>query len=224
MARSTVAMSEVFDSYEEDFCRLRGVVREKLAVASGGGDPQVRESALRKADGAHEEAGQALQQLELEAKSMGKLGTSVNPKLRDYRNDLASTRRQLRETQTALKRQGLLRESSSSSSTDARDTASRLVASSRRLEEARGMALDAESVGISVLGELHAQRDTISRTKGYVHETHDNLGVSKSLLQTMGNRNATQQAMIVGIAGMLVLTTVVVFCSKVHSLYSSLLG
>lgn len=214
MVPTQVTTSSVFQSYEEDFHRLQRTVRDKVAAASAkaGGSSASRISAGRAVSEAHAQASQAFQQLELEAKSMGSLGSSIQGKLKDYRSDLAFTRQQTRECVACLNREGLGLHGAELATEDqktAADTCNRLRGSSRRIDQARRTALEAEEIGMDVMTDLHSQRESIMRTKVHMHDNDENLNIAKQILVSLNNRAVVNQ-LTVGLIGFVLLITVCV--------------
>mmetsp|Transcript_42036 Transcript_42036/g.94517 ORF Transcript_42036/g.94517 Transcript_42036/m.94517 type:complete len:231 (-) Transcript_42036:35-727(-) len=218
---TAVTTSEVFDSYEEDFKRLRRVVQDEAGVAtSRHGSAFSRSHAARKAIDAQQEASKALQQMELEAKSMGRLGTAISERLRGYRSDLGTMKSQARDADETVRREGKDLDKTSHSSGDCEEghTRGRPHAMTRRLEETRNSAMEAESIGMSVMGDLYSQRETILRTKGHLNEADEHLDISKRLLNSLRFRGQTQQALLVSIAGILSVAVVVVIFLKIQKI------
>mmetsp|Transcript_21716 Transcript_21716/g.38178 ORF Transcript_21716/g.38178 Transcript_21716/m.38178 type:complete len:234 (-) Transcript_21716:57-758(-) len=228
MSRSfttTVTTSEDFQSYEDDCRRLQRSLREDIATASSArNSPEERAAAASRASESHESAMQALMQMELEAKSMGTLSSSLTPKLKDYRSELTASRRKIRDVHDALRREGLNlngrhgRETNEMEDKVLNDTYSRLRGSSRRLDDARRNALEAEEIGLDVMGELQSQRESIHRTKAHLQDTDSTLGLSKRVLQTMGYRMQSNQMMLGCIALVLAITLVLVIYFKINKI------
>eukprot|EP00928_Gymnodinium_smaydae_P028186 TRINITY_DN21560_c0_g1_i1.p1 TRINITY_DN21560_c0_g1~~TRINITY_DN21560_c0_g1_i1.p1 ORF type:complete len:254 (-),score=47.73 TRINITY_DN21560_c0_g1_i1:60-773(-) len=210
-----VTTSEAFGSFEEDFHRLQRQVREQVAFARNAASSTSRVEAARSAANAHQEADQALQQMEVEARSMGALGSSIMPKLTDYRSELASTRRQVRDAEALLQREGLglgraqAQELSTEDQRTSADTFNRLRNSSCRLDDSRRAALEAEEIGMDVMSDLNSQRESILRTKGHILDTDNNLANAKRVMQSIGYKMQVNQ-LTVGLLAV-VLTVAVIF-------------
>lgn len=217
-----VTTSEVFESYQDDYRRLQRSVRDKLAIVLAKGDPLVRGAAMHDASEAHQLADQALQQMQLEAKSMGTLSASIAPKLRDYRNELAAQKRRVREAKAALQRDGLGFGAVNEENQVLNDSYNRLRLSTRRLDDTKRTALEAEEIGLDIMSDLQSQREDIMRTKGHLHDIDENLNLSKRVLQLLGYRMQTNQSMVVCFAVVLTITVALVFYLKMQKLMAVL--
>jgi len=217
-----VTTSEVFSSYQEDYDRLQNSIRDKVAVALTRGSPsEERSTAMREAAEDHQKAERALQQMELEVKSMGALGSTINPRLRAYRTDLASSRRRIREAETALQRDGLALDAPREDKADS-DTFTRMRTSTRKLDDAKRSALEAEEIGLGVMNDLHAQRDGIMRTKAHLNDVDDTLNLSKRILSILTYRTQSNQAMVWCIAVLLTIAVLAVAYLKMQKLAAAL--
>ncbi|CAE7948079.1 VTI13 [Symbiodinium sp. KB8] len=109
-----------------------------------------------------------------------------------------------------------------------RDSAQRLRAGARRLEDSRRTALEAfvalgeaESIGMDVMSELTDQRDALKRTKGHLHDVDDHLGTSKMFLSTMSRRIQGNQAMLWCLAIVLFIILVFLIYLKLQKLVAA---
>jgi len=176
---------------------------------------------MREAAEDHQKAERALQQMELEVKSMGALGASINPRLRAYRTDLASSRRRIREAETALQRDGLALDAPREDKVTS-DTFTRMRGSTRRLDDAKRSALEAEEIGLDVMNDLHSQRDGIMRTKAHLNEVEDTLSLSRRILTLLNYRTQSNQAMVWCIAVLLTIAVLAVMYLKMQKLAATL--
>jgi len=218
-----VGVSELFESYDSDYRSSQRSLRSNLALANDHRKPKKdRGDAAREAAEEHEKASQALRQMEIEGKSMGSLNPSLAPKLREYRNELAARKSELLNAQNSLQLGELLGSSSggaSSSRDELEDTNKTLRSSSRRLADTKRSALEAEEIGLDIMGDLHSQRDSIMRSKGHMREMDEELGMSKRILSTMGYRMQTNQLIVGCLLVVLSITVAVVIYLKIRKLF-----
>ncbi|CAJ1356725.1 unnamed protein product [Effrenium voratum] len=215
--QSVVTTSEVFQSYEEDYHRLIERLRALAAVVEGGAVAE-RGAAGSEMLEAHERAKQAFQQMEFEVKSMGPLGAALSGKLKEYKQEMLACRTLVRNVQARLQREGLLGQAPRDEEKAERDSANRLRAGARRLEDSRRTALEAEAIGLNVMSELHDQRDSLKRTKGHLNDVDGHLGTSKMFLNLMSRRVQGNQAMVWCLAIVLFITLVFVIYLKLQKL------
>lgn len=220
-SQPVVTISEVFQSYEEDYKQLIQQLRTLASVVEGAGPPQERCAAGQEMVEAQERAAQAFQQMEFEVKSMGSLGAALSGKLKEYKQELLASRTLVRNVQARLNREGLLRGSANLDEKAQRDSAQRLRAGARRLEDSRRTALEAESIGMDVMSELTDQRDALKRTKGHLHDVDDHLGTSKMFLSTMSRRIQGNQAMLWCLAIVLFIILVFLIYLKLQKLVAA---
>ncbi|CAE7256597.1 unnamed protein product [Symbiodinium pilosum] len=91
-SQPVVTISEVFQSYEEDYKQLIQQLRSLAMVVEGTAPPPERLTAGQDMVDAHERATQAFQQMEFEVKSMGSLGATLAGKLKEYKQELLASR------------------------------------------------------------------------------------------------------------------------------------
>jgi len=70
--------------------------------------------------------------------------------------------------------------------------------------------LETEELGVSILQDLHRQRETIVSARENVHGTDDNIGRSRKILAAMGRRAMANKVMMYGIIAMLVSAILVI--------------
>ena len=57
-----------------------------------------------------------------------------------------------------------------------------------RIQDGKRTLLETEDLGVSILQDLHRQRDTISSAREHIHAADDTIGRSRKILQSMGRR------------------------------------
>eukprot|EP00931_Biecheleriopsis_adriatica_P106275 TRINITY_DN80758_c0_g1_i1.p1 TRINITY_DN80758_c0_g1~~TRINITY_DN80758_c0_g1_i1.p1 ORF type:complete len:244 (+),score=59.89 TRINITY_DN80758_c0_g1_i1:42-734(+) len=224
-SQPVVSTSEVFQSYEDDLRMLLDQLRSLAKVAEGDGSSSERAAAGQDMTEAHEKASQALQQMEFEVKSMGSLGASLSGKLKEHRQELLACRALVRNVQAKLHREGLKPATASRSAEEEKsmgDSFNRLRAGSRRLDESRRTALEAEELGLNVMSDLHGQRESIMRTKGHLGEVDDHLSTTKQFLTSLARRSQGNQAMVWCLALVLFITLVFLIYLKLQKLITFL--
>lgn len=90
----------------------------------------------------------------------------------------------------------------------------RLQDSSRRLEEANRMALDTETLGIGILGDLRAQREQIQHTRSTLNEADSYVDRAQRTLKGMARRMVTNRLISIAIILVLVALIILVFYAK----------
>jgi vesicle transport through interaction with t-SNAREs protein 1 len=177
------------------------------------------------------EAEALVRRMDLEARSMQTPAVKdpMAVKLREYKNELARLKR---EAATAFRsvshaqrdRAQLLAgaelddlnaPTSSSQRERILQATSRLDQTGDRIREGKRTLLDTEELGVSILQDLHRQRDVISSARETIHGADDTLSKSRKILSNMGRRILQNKLLMYGIIGMLVLAIALVAYFKV---------
>eukprot|EP00299_Pterocystis_sp_00344_P009629 c410_g1_i1.p1 GENE.c410_g1_i1~~c410_g1_i1.p1 ORF type:complete len:130 (-),score=23.16 c410_g1_i1:14-403(-) len=75
----------------------------------------------------------------------------------------------------------------------------RIAAGSRRIQNARRLAAETESVGLEIIGELSSQRDKITKAKDGLRATNSAISQSQRVLRSMIQRARTNRWMMYAI-------------------------
>mmetsp|Transcript_34219 Transcript_34219/g.69149 ORF Transcript_34219/g.69149 Transcript_34219/m.69149 type:complete len:166 (+) Transcript_34219:112-609(+) len=137
--------------------------------------------------------------------------SALEPKMRQYRADLSERRRALEAAKRGLERASLLGGASGAREEHARAAGAgqQLRNATAQLGEAHSQALEAERIGVEVLGDLRQQREVIGHARGSVAEIGANVGVAKHLLESMARRAEANRRITCVVALFLLLAVVV---------------
>jgi len=210
-------MSHIFDGYEKEFLEFTASIsRNTASLPSLDGDDKSAKLAVVESDIAEAEA--LIRRMDLEARSLPlpAVKTPLLSTLRDYKAELARLKR---ESQLAAKaasgaanRNALLAgaelddlgaPTSSSQRERMLQTTDRLDRTGDRIRDGKRSLLETEELGVSILQDLHRQRDTITSAREHVHGADDNIGRSRKILAAMGRRAMANKLMMYGIILML---------------------
>ena len=203
----------LFDAYAEDHAELCaaagrsiGMMREQAGEARRDAQAEA-EATLIKAD-------ELVQQMELEAKSVGARapeGRELSSRAKASKNEVTALRTSLRQAAASLSyasRAELL--GSSSSGDEATDDRARLLRmgeriqdGTSRLQQATRTVLDTEAIGASVLGDLRSQRETITHATGTLQRANEGLSRSKRTLAAISRRALGNKLIMWGMIAML---------------------
>ncbi|KAH7424378.1 hypothetical protein KP509_11G005300 [Ceratopteris richardii] len=216
-------MSSVFDSYERQYCELSAELTGKctdIALLSG----EKRKQSLSELKSGIDEAESLIRKMDLEARSLQPTEKAILlSKLREYKSDLNTLRREQKklslDTQVArdeLLEGGLLDPRKASS--DQRDrlllSTERLNNSGERIKESKRTLLETEELGVSILQDLHQQRQTLLHTQDTLMDVDDNIGRSKKILLSMSRRMSRNKWIMWGLIGTLVVVILFVLYVK----------
>ncbi|CAN4088433.1 unnamed protein product [Withania somnifera] len=90
----------------------------------------------------------------------------------------------------------------------------RLNRSSDRIRDSRRTMLETEDLGVSILHDLHQQRQSLLHAHETLHGVDDNISRSKKILTTMSRRMSRNKWIIGSIIAVLVLAILLVLYFK----------
>ncbi|KAK3343092.1 t-SNARE [Neurospora tetraspora] len=218
------AGTELFKHYETEYQLVQADLVQKLdQISELTGEP--RKAALSTAERALEEAGELLDQMNMEKQNVPSSSrTAINKRLRDYRSDVDKYRRKLQTlaTDRSALFGGRYTDNPGSSSGDRHfeqrqqllSGTDRLDRSTQRLKASQALAAETESIGASTLADLHRQREVIEHTTTILYESEGYVDRSVKTLKGMARRMATNRIITIAIITVLVLLIIAVIVSK----------
>eukprot|EP00252_Welwitschia_mirabilis_P023879 TRINITY_DN6876_c0_g1_i1.p1 TRINITY_DN6876_c0_g1~~TRINITY_DN6876_c0_g1_i1.p1 ORF type:complete len:221 (-),score=48.04 TRINITY_DN6876_c0_g1_i1:67-729(-) len=218
-------MSEVFDGYERQYCELSANLAKKCTSASLLAGEQKKQK-LAEAKVGLDEAETLIRKMDLEARSLQpSLKANLLTKLREYKSDLNNLKREVKKASSAdpLSARDELLESGMNdtlmASADQRGrllmSTERLNQSSERIKESRRTMLETEDLGVSILQDLHQQRQQLLHTHDTLHGVDDNIGRSRRILTSMVRRMNRNKWILGGLIAVLVIAVVLVAYFKI---------
>uniref|UniRef100_A0A0C9S2N4 TSA: Wollemia nobilis Ref_Wollemi_Transcript_18809_931 transcribed RNA sequence n=1 Tax=Wollemia nobilis TaxID=56998 RepID=A0A0C9S2N4_9CONI len=217
-------MSEVFDGYERQYCELSANLSKKCTSASLLNGEQKKQK-LSEVKAGLDEAESLIRKMDLEARSLQpSIKANLLAKLREYKSDLNNLKREVKKASSidsASAREELLESGMNDTLMASADQRGRLLMSTERLnqstdriKESRRTILETEDLGVSILQDLHQQRQTLLHAHTTLHDVDDNIGKSRKLLTSMARRMNRNKWIIGGIIGVLILVIVLVMYFK----------
>lgn len=91
----------------------------------------------------------------------------------------------------------------------------RINQSSERIKESRRTILETEELGVSILQDLHQQRQTLLHAHDTLHGVDDNIGKSRKLLTSMVRRMNRNKWIIGGLIGVLIVAIILIAYFKI---------
>lgn len=203
------AMSGIFDGYERDYCELSTATQRKLSVLASL-SPAEKQPKAQEIEADLSEAEALVRRMDLEARSLPVgVKTPLLAKLKEYKSDLAKLKRELRAAgameEESMRDELLSRaELGGSSSSGAQreqllSATDRVRATGDRIKQGKQVLLETEELGVSILQDLHKQRETIIHARENLHEADDNVGRARRVLTTMSRRAVTNKLIMVAI-------------------------
>lgn len=218
-------MSAVFDGYERQYCELSANLTKKCTSASLLNGEQKKQK-LSEVKTGLDEAESLIRKMDLEARSLQpSIKANLLAKLREYKSDLNNLKREVKkassiDSQTA--RDELLESGMSDTLMASADQRGRLLMSterlnqsSERIKESRRTVLETEELGVSILQDLHQQRQTLLHAHDTLHGVDDNIGKSRKLLTSMVRRMNRNKWIIGGLIGVLIIAIILISYFKI---------
>ncbi|BDA48337.1 Vesicle transport through interaction with t-SNAREs homolog [Coccomyxa sp. Obi] len=208
----------LFNQYDSEYCtKATDVARKVQAVSSLGSES--RRAKLRELESDLKEADQIVKRMEMEARSFSADRSRVLlSKVREYKADLAKLRESAQaaaasEPGGAAARAELgLADDYSQTSAGQRErllqTTEKLGRTGERITQGRQQLLETEELGVSILQDLHRQRQTISHARDTLHGADDNIAKARRVLSNMSRRITTNK-LIAGAIILLLLAAIV---------------
>ncbi|GMN42192.1 hypothetical protein TIFTF001_011398 [Ficus carica] len=218
-------MSEVFEGYERQYCELSANLSKKCTAAGALGGEQKKQNVSEIKNGI-DEAESLIRKMDLEARSLQpNVKVVLLAKLREYKSDLNNLKSEVKRLVTgnlnAAARDELLESGMADTLTASADQKARLMVSTERLDktsgrikEGRRTMLETEELGVSILHDLHSQRQSLLHTQNTLHGVDDNIGKSKRILTSISRRISKNKWMIGSIIAVLVIIILVILYFK----------
>eukprot|EP00270_Netrium_digitus_P016862 TRINITY_DN6109_c0_g2_i1.p1 TRINITY_DN6109_c0_g2~~TRINITY_DN6109_c0_g2_i1.p1 ORF type:complete len:226 (+),score=67.06 TRINITY_DN6109_c0_g2_i1:213-890(+) len=224
-------MSEIFESYEKQYTELSTSLSRKssnVALLSG----EQRKLKVQELKNGLEEAESLIRRMDLEARSLpATQKAALLAKLREHKADLNNLKREVKKVTNPdgmAERDELLNLEAGGTGgtelTNSADQRGRLLASTNRLNQTtdkirdgRRALLETEELGVSILQDLHQQRQTLLNTRDTLHNVDDNISRSRQILNSMSRRMNRNKWVMVLIILILILAIGFVIYAKAKS-------
>ncbi|MED6148908.1 Vesicle transport v-SNARE 11, partial [Stylosanthes scabra] len=192
-------MSNVFEGYERQYCELSANLSKKCTAAASLNGEQKKQKVSEVKAGI-DEAEALIRKMDLEARSLQpNIKAVLLAKLREYKSDLNNLKSEVKKIVSGnlnpSARDELLESGMADAMTASADQKSRLMMSTERLnktservKDSRRTMLETEELGVSILQDLHSQRQSLLHAHNTLHGVDDNLGKSKKILTNMSRR------------------------------------
>ncbi|CAL9248141.1 unnamed protein product [Arabidopsis halleri] len=218
-------MSQVFERYERQYCEISANLSKKCTSANAL-DGEQKKQKLSEIKSGVDEAEALVKKMDLEARSLPpNVKSSLLVKLREYKSDLNNFKTEVKRITSgnlnANARDELLEAGMADKLTASADQRSRLMLSTDRLgrttdriKDSRRTMLETEEIGVSILQDLHGQRESLLRAHETLHGVDDNVGKSKKILTAMTRRMNRNKWTIGAIITVLVLAIILILYFK----------
>ncbi|KAK6129275.1 hypothetical protein DH2020_036984 [Rehmannia glutinosa] len=173
-----------------------------------------------------DEAEALIRKMDLEARGLQpNIKAVLLAKLREYKSDLNNLKNEVKRIASTnlnqAARDELLEAGMADTLTASADQRDRLLMStgklnnsSNRIRESRQVMLETEELGVSLLQDLHQQRQSLLHADNTLHGVDDNVSRSKRVVISMSRRMSRNKWIIGAIISVLVLAIVLVLYFK----------
>ncbi|GAB2289683.1 Vesicle transport v-SNARE 12 [Dionaea muscipula] len=218
-------MSEVFEGYERQYCEVSANLSKKCTSA-GAVIGEQKKQKISEIKSGLDDAEALIRKMDLEARSLQpNQKAMLLAKLKEYKNDLNNLKNEVKRLASAdspSSRDALLEsgvaDALTASSADQRGrllmSTERLNKSGERIRESRRTMLETEELGVSILQDLHQQRQALLHAHNTLHGVDENIGKSKRILTAMSRRMSRNKWIIGSIVAALVLAIVLILYFK----------
>ncbi|XP_004491849.1 vesicle transport v-SNARE 13-like [Cicer arietinum] len=218
-------MSTVFEGYERQYCELSANL-SKICTAAASLNGERKKQKISEIKAGIDEAEALIRKMDLEARSLQpNIKAVLLAKLREYKSDLNNIKTELKKLVSGnlnpSARDALLESGMADAltvSADQRDrlmiSTGRLNNSSDRIKDSRRTMLETEELGVSILQDLHSQRQSLLHAHGTLHGVDDNVSKSKKILSNMSKRMNRNKCIISAIVAVLVLAILLILYFK----------
>ncbi|XP_059670371.1 vesicle transport v-SNARE 13 isoform X2 [Cornus florida] len=164
--------------------------------------------------------------MDLEARSLQpNVKAVLLAKLREYKSDLNNLKSEVKRISSGnlnySARDALLESGMADTLTVSADQRSRLLMSTERLNkssdrvrESRKTMLETEDLGVSILQDLHQQRQSLLHAHDTLHGVDDNISRSKKILTSISRRMSKNKWMIGAVIAVLILAVILILYFK----------
>ncbi|XP_042061108.1 vesicle transport v-SNARE 11-like [Salvia splendens] len=218
-------MSAVFEGFEKQYCELSANLSKKCASANLLNGEQKKQK-ISEIKAGLDEAEALIRKMDLEARALQpNIKAVLLAKLREYKSDLNNLKSEVKRIVSTNLNQAARDElleaglaDTLAVSANQRDrllmTTERLDNSSNRIKDSRKVMLETEELGVSLLQDLHQQRQSLLHADNTLNGVDNNVGKSKKILTNMTRRMNRNKWMIGGIIMVLVIVIALILYFK----------
>lgn len=220
-------MSEVFEGYERQYCELSANLSKKCNASAALVGEQKKQK-LSEVKAGLDDAESLIRKMDLEARSLQpNVKAMLLAKLREYKSDLSNLKSEVKRLSSgnlnAAARDELLESGMADALTASADQKSRLMMtterlnhSSDRIKDSKRTMLETEELGVSILQDLHQQRQSLLHAHNTLHGVDDNIGKSKRVLTAISRRMNRNKWIIGSIIAVLVVAIILILYFKLQ--------
>ncbi|KAL3654259.1 Vesicle transport v-SNARE 12 [Castilleja foliolosa] len=220
-------MSQVYEGYERQYCELSANLSRKCNSAAVFPDGDKKKQEVFELQAGLDDADVLIRKMDLEARSLQpSVKTTLLAKLREYKSDLNKLKREVKKLTMPSSNHPAHEELLESGLAGAHEVAAnqrdrlemtteRLNQSTDRVRQTRRAALETEELGVSILEDLHQQRETLLHSHNKLSDVDIAIDKSKKVLSSMTKRMSRNKWIVYSIIVALVLAIILVLYFKI---------
>ncbi|KAI3699712.1 hypothetical protein L2E82_44177 [Cichorium intybus] len=218
-------MSETFEGYERQYCELSASLSKKCTSATLL-DGEQKKQKISEIKAGIDQAESLIRKMDTEARSLPpNVKAVLLAKLREYKSDLNNLKSEIKRIASTNLNQAARDELLESGMADATAVSAdqrgrllmsteRLNKSSDRVRDSRRTMLETEELGVSLLQDLHQQRESLLRAHGTLHGVDENIGKSKKIMTNMSRRMGRNKYIIGSVVAVLIVAIILILYYK----------
>ncbi|XP_044976147.1 vesicle transport v-SNARE 11-like [Hordeum vulgare subsp. vulgare] len=218
-------MTDVFQGYERQYCEISASLSRKCTAAASQEGEKLKQKASEIKSGI-DGAEALIRKMDLEARNLQPSSRAGQlAKLREYKSDLNNLKGTLKRITAGNGQQGAREELLESGTADtlvvSADQRSRLLRTTERqnqttdrIRDSHRTMLETEELGVSIMHDLHQQRQSLLHANDTLHDVDDNIGKSRKIMGAMVRRMDRNKWVIGFLIALLVLAILVVLYFK----------
>ncbi|KAM3349569.1 hypothetical protein ACQJBY_022483 [Aegilops geniculata] len=218
-------MTDVFQGYERQYCEISASLSRKCTAAASQEGEKLKQKASEIKSGI-DGAEALIRKMDLEARNLQpSVRAGQLAKLREYKSDLNNLKGALKRIIAGNGQQGAREELLESGMADtlvvSADQRSRLLRTTERqnqttdrIRDSHRTMLETEELGVSIMHDLHQQRQSLLHANDTLHDVDDNIGKSRKIMGAMVRRMDRNKWIIGLLIALLVLAILVVLYFK----------
>ncbi|XP_073060370.1 vesicle transport v-SNARE 11-like [Primulina eburnea] len=218
-------MSQVFDGYERQYCEISANLSRKCSSTAVLDGEQRKQKILEIKTGL-DEADSLIRKMDLEARGLQpNVKAVLLAKLREFKSDLNNLKSEVKRIASTnlnqAARDELLEAGMADTLTASANQRGRLMMSterldnsSNRIQDSRRVMLETEELGVSLLHDLHGQRQALLHSNDTMYGVDDNISRSKKIMTNISRRMDRNKWIIGSVITVLVIAIAVVLYFK----------
>lgn len=218
-------MTDVFQGYERQYCEISASLSRKCTAAASQEGEKLKQKASEIKSGI-DGAEALIRKMDLEARNLQpSVRAGQLAKLREYKSDLNNLKGALKRITAGNGQQGAREELLESGMADtlvvSADQRSRLLRTTERqnqttdrIRDSHRTMLETEELGVSIMHDLHQQRQSLLHANDTLHDVDDSIGKSRKIMGAMVRRMDRNKWIIGLLIALLVLAILVVLYFK----------